>query len=774
MPQGNNTFSTPQRKGGLVYIPIELSTPPKRVNQGLPNFSNLEMPEVTPRLTPPSPLAIPSMTRHSSHKRFSVLADAHPELGLGGPKLPLPLPVRNQNTTRVTAQSKKSRRYMLEDPFGRPHVKLRRSEGLLNLEEHSKGTSLKRPLPLDTRAQPATNFLARCAVSPSGTSPAAITSQAKRLHLPEVSSRTENAMITPDNSFRTAKPLQTAFVGSGLVSKRHRPVNQGVEPPETPCKRPLSTPMAAPPRLPSVLAPHTSNTSGSDRVPPAWPGSLQNSMERFSLNQKILPESPSPGTPTRQEPFQTSTPFHFANGAGRQISNASTVTPGTVRHRPALFVSGLDPLDSDDHDDELGSPRTPDASRLHVAGTSDVHLIGSSSMDSAASVSPRASPQSHGLRRGGPISERSANIAAKRKLAVLESPRYDNGTNDTPKTPGHCRSAPELDLSLAQKFDSAQELGKGEFSAVFVVKSGKQRFAVKRLRQMGSVTRRRFQEEVSILRELTTSPLWQTDEGSEYVLNLAEAWSDPATGTGYIMTDFCENGDLDRFLAECGSVSRLEEWRVWKIMVEIALGLRYIHALNILHLDLKPANVLITFEGQLKIGDFGMATRWPVSTDIEREGDREYIAPEILSSGDYGKPADMFSLGIMMVEIAANIVPPDNGVYWQKLRSGDLSDAGQLSSGDLAADNRSKPEGHSGPPKWAPFFMTNDSQTLDRVVEQLLNPTPSHRPTAGELLAMPEAELVNNRRQAGAIVYEGAWGPEPVMLEDPEMQTWRR
>lgn len=141
--------------------------------------------------------------------------------------------------------------------------------------------------------------------------------------------------------------------------------------------------------------------------------------------------------------------------------------------------------------------------------------------------------------------------------------------------------------------------------------------------------------------------------------------------------------------------------------------------------------------------------------------------------GDYGKPADMFSLGIMMVEIAANIVPPDNGVYWQKLRSGDLSDAGQLSSGDLAADNNTR-EGHHGPPKWAPFFMINDSQSLDKIVEQLLNPIPSRRLTADELLSTPEAELVNNRRQAGAIVYEGAWGPEPLMLDDPEMHIWRR
>lgn len=77
------------------------------------------------------------------------------------------------------------------------------------------------------------------------------------------------------------------------------------------------------------------------------------------------------------------------------------------------------------------------------------------------------------------------------------------------------------------------------------------------------------------------------------------------------------------------------------------------------------------------IGDFGMATIWPRSEeepDFEREGDRLYLAPEILQ-GRYGKAADVFrfappvlkitmltiacSLGMTMLETAANIVVPD-------------------------------------------------------------------------------------------------------------------
>jgi hypothetical protein len=94
-------------------------------------------------------------------------------------------------------------------------------------------------------------------------------------------------------------------------------------------------------------------------------------------------------------------------------------------------------------------------------------------------------------------------------------------------------------------------------------------------------------------------------------------------------------------------------------------GLHHIHSRNILHLDLKPANVLVTSTGSLKIGDFGLSTRFPrvdaatilrgaglggevapgnggIDKGWEREGDRDYMALETLR-GVFGKPADIFS-----------------------------------------------------------------------------------------------------------------------------------
>ncbi|EGW32365.1 uncharacterized protein SPAPADRAFT_61446 [Spathaspora passalidarum NRRL Y-27907] len=303
------------------------------------------------------------------------------------------------------------------------------------------------------------------------------------------------------------------------------------------------------------------------------------------------------------------------------------------------------------------------------------------------------------------------------------------------------------------------------------------------------------------------------------------------------MTEFCEGGTLFDFLEE-NKHYRIDEFRIWKILIEILSGLRFIHSKNYLHLDLKPANIFITFEGSLKIGDFGLATKLPIlEKDFDLEGDRNYIAPELINDKIYTPFADIFCLGLIILEIAANIILPDNGTPWRKLRSGDLSDAGQLSSDNISMflhHHASSAGGCGGEsnhclsssttnissthsltinssasnlftmppqnpvnnsttqlnppataitsgtpattgsssgmsnkasardliPPWAPEFLTSgDSMNLDRLVNKMLRPNPFDRPSASVILEMEECVIIENRRKAGATIFEGEFGP---------------
>lgn len=235
-------------------------------------------------------------------------------------------------------------------------------------------------------------------------------------------------------------------------------------------------------------------------------------------------------------------------------------------------------------------------------------------------------------------------------------------------------------------------------------------------------------------------------------------------------------------------------------------------------MDLKPANVLITFEGVLKISDFGMATKWPAAAGIDGEGDREYIGPEILL-GRFDKPSDIFALGLIMLEIAGNVMLPDNGTSWQRLRAGDMSDVPSLtwssetstvfrdSAGkplspqvsvktfydsdsdgeeDLETSNflrrrrkeERKPESkksqilRTGELAQPPEFMIDAShaEALDRVVRWMISPESADRPVVDQILGTRGVCWAEARRRAGATIYEGNWGPaDDVLADDAEM-----
>ncbi|KAG0242305.1 hypothetical protein BGW41_004519 [Actinomortierella wolfii] len=124
--------------------------------------------------------------------------------------------------------------------------------------------------------------------------------------------------------------------------------------------------------------------------------------------------------------------------------------------------------------------------------------------------------------------------------------------------------------------------------------------------------------------------------------------------------EYAEVGSLARAI----SSHRLEWPDKKRIALQISRGLAYIHHERVIHRDLKSMNVLLTRHMEAKICDFGMATVKciPVSESnnaIALKGTYRWMAPELFTEQpNYSTKSDMYSLGMVMWEMAANRTKP--------------------------------------------------------------------------------------------------------------------
>jgi serine/threonine-protein kinase len=127
------------------------------------------------------------------------------------------------------------------------------------------------------------------------------------------------------------------------------------------------------------------------------------------------------------------------------------------------------------------------------------------------------------------------------------------------------------------------------------------------------------------------------------------------------------------------------------ITAQIADGLGYAHSMGIVHRDVKPANVMITAAGMVKIMDFGIA-RVRGSQRLTREGSAlgtlAYMSPEQVRGEEADGRSDLYSLAIMLYEMLSGAVPFEADTEYELMQAHIKTRAPRLSSRLPAIDSR--------------------------------------------------------------------------------------
>ncbi len=143
---------------------------------------------------------------------------------------------------------------------------------------------------------------------------------------------------------------------------------------------------------------------------------------------------------------------------------------------------------------------------------------------------------------------------------------------------------------------------------------------------------------------------------SPYIVNVYDWGQDD--GTYYIVMEFVRGSDLKTAINERGAINQR---KVAEIGSQVCQALSVAHNLDIIHRDIKPQNIMVQPDGNVKVMDFGIArAKNSVMTQTSSVlGTAHYISPEQAQGKDLTAASDIYSLGIVLYEATTGQLPFD-------------------------------------------------------------------------------------------------------------------
>ena len=258
-----------------------------------------------------------------------------------------------------------------------------------------------------------------------------------------------------------------------------------------------------------------------------------------------------------------------------------------------------------------------------------------------------------------------------------------------------------------ERFKVINKIGEGAYSTVYTVKrlEDLKIYALKKvkIKKLSKKEKNNALNEVRILASVN----------SPYIIGYKESFIDESDQTLCIIMEYADDGDLYQKINfyNKNNTCFMEE-DIWRIFIQITKGLHDLHEYDILHRDLKSANVFLFKDGTAKLGDLNVSKITSRGLGYTQTGTPYYASPEVWKDNPYNLKSDIWSLGCVFYELIM-LKTPFKATSMKELYK-------KVMSGQY-------------PP--IPKTFSNKFQI---VIDKILKVRPEERPNTTEILEIPE------------------------------------
>ena len=258
-----------------------------------------------------------------------------------------------------------------------------------------------------------------------------------------------------------------------------------------------------------------------------------------------------------------------------------------------------------------------------------------------------------------------------------------------------------------EQFKIINKIGEGAYSTVYTVKriEDDKIYALKKVK----IKKLNKKEQINALNEVRIL----ASVNSPYVIGYKESFIDESDQTLCIIMEYADDGDLyEKIKLYIKNKTTFMEHDIWRIFIQITKGLNDLHEYNILHRDLKSANVFLFRDGTAKLGDLNVSKITSRGLGCTQTGTPYYASPEVWKDKPYNSKSDIWSLGCVFYELIMLTTPfkaKSMKELYQKVKKGEY-----------------------------PPIPNNFSPKFQIIIDSILKVKPEERPDASDILNMQE------------------------------------